>query len=144
MSGDGRPAGRVADLVFSGRGERVIALLLQGGRGARRGLVPFEEVAAIGPAAVLLRRPVVLAARDGARLRGLRQTHAGIVGRRVLGKDGRDVGIVADVCFRPDGGEVTGFVVSQGFLGDIAHGQGFLPAEALREGRQGWLLVPPV
>jgi|GEM_PF-363075 len=132
---DGRPAGRVSDLLFSGRGERVIGLLLQGGTWWRRRLIPFEEVAAIGPAAVMLRRPVVLAARDGLPMRRLRRPHAQWLGLRVLTPDGRDLGIVEDVCFEPGaGGAVTGYLVSRGLVADVVEGKGFLPLHRVRRG----------
>lgn len=150
----GGPAGRVRDLLFSGRGERVIGLLLEGGRWWRRRLVPFEEVAAIGPAAVMLRRPVVLDAPDGPRLRRLRRPHSHQLGLRVLTPDGRDLGIVADVCFEPASGSVSGYLVSGGLVADVTRGQMFLPLERVRRGgaaglvaasdEGALLLVPPV
>ncbi len=134
---DARAAGRVADLLFSSRGDRVVGLLLQGGTWWRRRLIPYEEVAAIGPAAVMLRRPVVLATKDGPRLRRLRGSHAAIMGSRVLTRDGRDLGIVEDVCFRADSGVVTGYLISRGLVTDLADGKGFLPAERV------WRVSPP-
>jgi len=110
-------------------------VLLQGGSWWRRRLIPYEEVAAIGPAALMLRNPVVLGARDGPRLRRLRRPHAPALGLRVLSADGRDLGIVEDVCFLPADGLVTGYVVSQGLLADVAEGKGFLPLAAV--GRPG-------
>lgn len=134
---DARPAGTVADLLFSARGDRVVGLLLQGGSWWRRRLIPYEEVAAIGPAAVMLRRPVVLGAPDGPRLRRLRRTHAAIIGSRVLTRDGHDLGIVEDVCFEAGDGSVSGYLVSRGLVADLAEGKGFLPAERV------WRASPP-
>lgn len=151
---DGRAAGRVADLLFSGRGERVIGLLLGEGTWWRRRLIPYEEVAAIGPAAVMLRRPVVLRTPDGPRLRRLRRRCAAPLGLRVLSRDGRDLGIVDDIYFDPVGGAVVGYLVSQGLVSDVARGKGFLPlarvapeGATLRLAESGtgpWLLIPPV
>ncbi len=116
----------------------MIGLLLQGGRWWRRRLIPYEEVAAIGPAAVMLHRPVVLATRDGARLRRLRRPHAQVLGLRVLTPDGRDLGIVDDVCFEPDAaGSVTGYLVSRGLIRDVSEGKGFLPVERVRRAPRG-------
>lgn len=115
----------------------MVGLLLQGGSWWRRHLIPFEEVAAIGPAAVMLRRPVVLATPDGPRLRRLRRTHAAIMGSRVLTRDGHDLGIVEDVCFSPQDGSVAGYLISRGLMADLADGKGFLPAARL------WRASPP-
>lgn len=138
---DGHPAGRVGDLLFSSRGERVIGLLLQGGTWWRRRLVPYEEVAAIGPAAVLLRRPVVLRTREGQRLRHLRRSPAVLVGLRVLSAGGHDLGVVDDVCFEPRDGVVAGYLVSQGVVADVAEGKVFLPLERLRRARRNGVLL---
>jgi|BEDMetMinimDraft_2_1075160.scaffolds.fasta_scaffold12033_3 uncharacterized protein YrrD len=144
---DGRPAGHVADLLFNARGDRVIGLLLTGGTWWRRRLIPYEEVAAIGAAAVMLRRPVVLAGAEG-RVRRLRRQHAAILGLRVLTADGRDLGIVDDVVFDPTTGRVEGYLVSAGLVADALYGQGFLPAEAVSSRAAGaggpYLLLPPV
>jgi uncharacterized protein YrrD len=141
---DGRPAGRIADLIFSSRGDRVIGLLLQGGTWRRRRLIPYEEIGSIGPAAVMLRAPVVLAARDGARLARLRRPHRQVLGQRVLAPDGRDLGIVEDVCFRSADGQVAGYLVTRGLVHDLAEGKGFLPVERLRRQRgDGVLLTTP-
>lgn len=165
---DGRPAGRVADLLFNTRGDRVIGLLLQGGTWWRRRLIPYEEVAAIGSAAVMLRNPVVLSGPNG-RVRRLRRTHAGALGLRVLTREGHDAGIVDDVCFEPSSGSVLGYLVSAGLVADVLHGQGFLPIARVRalsalpappacdlgvalgpeagagpERAEPWLLTPPV
>jgi uncharacterized protein YrrD len=140
--GDGRPAGRVADVLFNTAGDRVIGLLLQGGTWWRRRLIPFEEVAAIGSAAVMLRQPVVLAG-SAARVRRLRRRHAALLGRRVLRSDGRDVGVVDDVCFREGDGRVEGYIVSAGIVADVVEGPWFLPVEEVRARPGRWLLLPP-
>lgn len=132
---DGHVIGRVHDLIFSDRGDHVIGLLLAGGGWGGSRLVPYEEVGAIGPAAVMLRRPVVLRADDGRRLARLRRAHAEVIGLRVLTRDGRDLGMVADVCFDPANGHVQGYVVSGGVVADVAEGRGFLPLEWIERRR---------
>ncbi len=139
---DGRPAGRVADLLFNLAGERVIGLLLQGGTWWRRRLIPFEEVAAIGGAAVMLHNPVVLAG-SGARVRRLRRRHTGVLGLRVLSAEGRDVGVVDDVCFSEADGRVEGYLVSAGLVADMVEGPWFLPVEQVGQRPRRWLLLPP-
>ncbi len=131
--------------MFSGRGDRVIGLLLRGGTWWRRRLIPYEEVAAIGPAAVLLRRPIVLRTGEGQRLRRLRRSPVGVVGRRVLSMDGHDLDVVDDVCFDPGDGAVVGYLVSRGVVSDVAWGKAFLPLERLRRARGdgGVLLLGP-
>lgn len=124
----GAGVGRVAEVLCARGAERVIGFVLEG-RGRRRRVVPFEEVAAVGPSAVLLRDAIVLAAGEGPRLREVRRRTEAVIGRRVLTADGRELGIVDDLVF--DGnGRVLGFRVSGGLLADLLSGQGFLPADA--------------
>lgn len=125
---DGRQIGRVADVLCNRPADRVIGLLLSGGTGGRRPIVPYEEVATIGPAAVMLRRPVVLASRAGPRLAAMRARVGRVVGRRVLSRDGRDLGVLVDFDFEPGDGRIRGYVVSGGVVQDLLDGVGFLPA----------------
>jgi uncharacterized protein YrrD len=123
----GAEVGRVAEVLCAREVRHVIGLLLEG-RGRRRRVVPFEEVAAIGPSAVLLRNPVVLPTGEGPRLREVRRRTAAVVGRRVLTADGQEVGVIDDVVFDGASGRVLGFLVSGGLIHDLLHGQGLLPA----------------
>ncbi len=125
----GAAVGRVAEVLCGKDVAHVIGLLLEG-RGRRRRVVPFEEVATIGPTAVLLRNPVVLPAGEGPRLREVRRRTAAVVGRRVLAADGHEVGVIDDLVFDGVGGQVLGFLVSGGLIHDLLEGQGFLPASA--------------
>ena len=140
---DGRQVGRVQDLLCSAPSDRVIGLLLAGGTWRRRRVVPYEEVAAVGPAAVMLRRPVVLASPNGPRLAAMRARTGRVVGRRVLSRDGRDLGVVRDFDFEPLSGRITGYVVSGGVVQDLLDGQGFLPAGRRMTWGDGVLIVDP-
>ena len=62
------------------------------------------------------------------RLAAMRARTGRVVGRRVLSRDGRDLGVVRDFDFEPQSGRITGYVVSGGVVQDLFEGQGFLPA----------------
>jgi uncharacterized protein YrrD len=134
----GRSAGRVVDVVFTAQGDRVAFLLLRGGPGGAPAAVPYADVAGLGPAAVRLRRAPGTHPGPGPKAG---RAHAAALGSRVLDASGRDLGVVADVCFRPDGGVVAGYALSQGLVGDVTEGQAFLSLEALGGG--GCVLGPP-
>lgn len=134
---DARVLGRVVDILVGQGGDRVVGFLLDGGgtwRGER--IVPFEEVAEIGPSAVLVRTDVVLRAgrerRD--RLQAMRRRHRSALGTRLVDEKGRDQGTIDDVVFDPETGRILGYSVSLGLVRDIVDGQGFLPAD----GRLVW------
>jgi uncharacterized protein YrrD len=120
--------GRIADLICDRRQARVIGLLLDGGGWWHRRVVPYEEVAAVGPSAVMLRRSVVLAARTGQALASRRARHARLVGRRLLTRQGEELGIVDDLVFDAASGRILGYLVSGGIVHDLMDGKRFLPA----------------
>lgn len=130
--GDGRPRGRVADLLYSRSGDRVTGLLLRGGAWHRR-LIPYEEVAAIGPAAIVLRQSVVLSTPNQRGVRHLLTRHRQLLGRRVLRSDGTELGTIADVCFEPERGIVTGYLLSGGPVSDLLMGMVFVAADRLAQ-----------
>ncbi len=138
----GAAVGRVAEVLCGKDVAHVIGLLLEG-RGRRRSVVPFEEVAAIGGSAVLLKNPVVLAAGEGPRLREVRRRTATVVGRRVLAADGHEVGVIDDLVFDGSSGRVLGFLVSGGLIHDLLQGQGFLPAAAAASWRAQAVVLEP-
>ncbi|MBE3590328.1 MAG: PRC-barrel domain-containing protein [Firmicutes bacterium] len=134
---DARLVGRVADILIGQGGARVVGLLLDGGgiwRG--RGIVPYEEVVEIGPAAVLVRAGVVLRAgrERQERLEAMLRRHRSALGTRLVDERGRDQGTIDDIVFSPADGRVLGYSVSLGFIRDILDGQGFLPVD----GRLVW------
>ncbi|MBX6377864.1 MAG: PRC-barrel domain-containing protein, partial [Clostridia bacterium] len=112
---DGRQLGEVVDVLVSSADGHVIGLLLDGGGPAGGFRVyPFEEVAAVGDGAVLVRNAAaVLTGRRQERLRALLQRHTTIVGRRVVGSGGDDLGCLVDIAFDVGTGRVTGYSLSR-------------------------------
>lgn len=127
------PLGTVADLLVSAHDGRVIGLLLAGG-GALGGhrVYPYEEVRAIGTGAVLVgSRAALLTTRRSGAVRRLLARHNQLVGKRLINRDGDDLGIIDDLGFNPETGAITGYQVSGGFFHDILEGKGFVPVAAV-------------
>ncbi|MBT9259790.1 MAG: PRC-barrel domain-containing protein [Clostridiales bacterium] len=133
--------GRVEDLLLNRKGERVVALLLDGGGLLARRFLPREEVLAFGPDAILVRKRVAMKT-GGKKLEPLLEPARKLLGRRALDEGGRDLGTVDDIFFHPRTGRVAGYALSRGILADLLAGPFFLPREAsLALGKEDILLV---
>lgn len=136
--------GSVADLLFGTHGDRVVGLILSGGAWGRKRLIPYESVAVIGSAAVVVRELAIVSLPVGQAIRRLHQKHTTLVGCRILHADGLELGTVTDVCFDPGNGHVTGFVVSGGPLVDLVCGWCFVSLERIGRGsvaRRGTIVL---
>ncbi len=123
----GERLGRVEDVLVTHPAGRVMAFLLEGG-GGEAAVFPFEEVRAVGRGAVLVEAGAApLLTRRKGRLRVLLQRHRGVMGLRLLGAGGEDLGTIEDLDFDPVTGRVTGYEVSGGLLEDLRAGRRFLP-----------------
>lgn len=134
------------DLLVNRTGNRVIGLLLDGGSRLRGHKVyPMEEVRAVGEGAIVVNRSaVVLHTRRGRRLARLQAGRADLVGKRLVTREGDDLGIIADLVFDPDSGAVLGYELSGGFIRDVTEGKGFIPVTAdLTVGRDA-VISPPL
>ncbi|MBX6378756.1 MAG: PRC-barrel domain-containing protein, partial [Clostridia bacterium] len=58
--------------------------------------------------------------------------HTTIVGRRVVGSGGDDLGCLVDIAFDVGTGRVTGYSLSRGWVADLLEGRGFVEAWAVR------------
>lgn len=127
-----RALGRVDDLLLDRSSRRVVGFLLTPRPPrARRRIVPFEAVRAIGPSAILLRTPSLLAVPPS-RMEALHRMvgrHRKRLGVRLLDPDGVDRGTLDDLAFDPASGALLGFSVSRGLVADATRGQAFLPSD---------------
>lgn len=123
----GERLGRVEDVLVTHPAGRIVAFLLEGS-GGEAAVFPFEEVRAVGEGAILVESGACpLSTRRKGRLRVLLHRHRGVIGRRLLGAGGEDLGTIEDLDFDPASGRVTGYEVSGGLLEDLRAGRRFLP-----------------
>lgn len=129
---DAQRLGTVADLLINARDGRVIGLLLSGGN-ALKGfqIYPYEEVRAVGSGAVLVRsREALLATRRSAALQRLMARHSEVIGKRLIDRHGNDLGVIDDLAFSPETGQIVGYQISGGFFHDVLEGKNFIPVSA--------------
>lgn len=127
----GRQIGEVEDVICSAPDGRIIGFILRGGGWlAGRRVYPYEEVEAVGPDAILVRNPrAVLTTRKQKELNRLRERHISLVGKRVLSRDGHDIGVIDDLLFDETGGRIVGYGISGGIVQDLLAGKGVIAAD---------------
>jgi sporulation protein YlmC with PRC-barrel domain len=102
---DAETIGRIEHLVVDPTSHTVSALRLGKVKGDDH-YVSWSELGSFGQDVVTVPRAVVLRPADDEREENVRK-ETGILGKRVLSDNGRDLGEVEDVEFDPETGEVT-------------------------------------
>ncbi len=145
----GETVGRVRDVVLDLEHGRLLGLKVALGR--REVFVPWDDIHGLGVSAVTVEAGVVLgkdrgAPGQGGAARGDATRAAaegaadsegepgashvaapGVLGKRVLSRDGREVGLVDDVIIDAESGSVWGYQVSGGFISDFVDGKRGVP-----------------
>jgi uncharacterized protein YrrD len=140
----GERLGRVEDLVFDERRHQVIGLLLKRSWLGRPRVVPFADVEAIGPDAIVTRTHTSPAKPEevpdvgpiGDRDRVLK-------GRRLMTTDGRVLGSLIDMRFDDRTGRIEGYEISTGKLARLRGKRQFVPAPHTLTLGKDFALVPP-
>jgi uncharacterized protein YrrD len=131
--------GVVEDLLFSEDQNHVLGFLLKPGWVAERIFVAFGDVDAFGPDA-LIARPVHGVQQPTP---GPRDRQSAIRGKRVVTRDGRDLGVVKDLYFDDTSGEILGYELANNALGGLLPRRYVLPpGEGLSVGVDVVLVEP--
>lgn len=130
---DGRRVHSVKDLVVSEDHDTIVALLVdEGGLLGTSTIVPIEAVHRFGPDAVMVTdSSAVIPASADERVAATLERKATLLGTTVVTSDGERVGSIGDMYFDEASGEILGYEVSGGTLGDVMRGTSWLPLEAI-------------
>jgi len=130
---DGRRVHSVKDLVVSEDHDSIVALLVdEGGLLGTSTIVPIEAVHRFGPHAVMVTdsSSVIPASADD-RVAATLDRKASLLGTAVVTSEGERVGSIGDMYFDEATGEILGYEVSGGTLGDVMRGTSWLPLQAI-------------
>ncbi|MCL6581304.1 MAG: PRC-barrel domain-containing protein [Firmicutes bacterium] len=142
----GRTVGKVKDLVFDlgcGRLEGLRVAV-----GADEVFLPFDTVR-LDLTRVTVRREAEIGrarvrSRRGGGTTGGREAHEPPLGRPVVTRAGRLIGLVDDIVFDPESGTVWGYELSTGFITDFVEGKKAVPlTDELVVGPAGVVVVDP-
>jgi uncharacterized protein YrrD len=126
----GKKIGKVKNLVFDPVQRRIIGLILrEGGWFHQPEMISFEEIEAIGPDAVVLRRRSERSDGNGAmptvNADELKESF-NLTGRTVISEDGQYLGEINDLYIDETTGEVFGFELTQGLFRDTSVGKKYI------------------
>jgi uncharacterized protein YrrD len=125
---DGVKIDSVKDLLINDENDAIVALLVdEGGLMASSKVIPIGNVYRFGPSAVMVSSSsVLIEADDDERVRSILDRDATLLDRAVLTYDGDDLGKISDMYFDERSGEIHGFEVSGGRIGDVLRGTSYL------------------
>lgn len=109
--------GQVQEVLLTADGTRLCGLLLEGGGWLQpRRVLDFQAVRAVGPTHVIADEVYL---DEAVQTRCCQELH----GLPVLNRAGDEVGILDDLCFDPETGQVTALQLSRGFVDDLLSGK---------------------
>ena len=128
---DGTKLEKVNGVIVDPGGQRLVALVVdQGGLMSSTRVVPIEEVSSFGRDAVVIEgRASVVTTAEAPGLKAIVEQSERIVDKKVFTVTGDEQGTVADIYFDERSGNVLGYEVSGGLIGDAARGTSYLPSE---------------
>lgn len=135
---------KVHDVVIDSPGQQLLALLVdEGGLLASAQIIPFRDVASVGPDAVMVAsETVVMAANEHPAVEKVVNADQKIVSLKVMTEDGQDLGTIADLYFDEQTGTIAGYEVSGGLMSDVKTGRSFLPAPKSQKLGRDVMIVP--
>ena len=124
---------KVNDVVVDPEGRRLVALVVsEGGFMSGSRVVPVGRVSSFGKDAVVIESAdAIIAASSDPELREFVEREDKILGKTVYTTNGDEQGSIADIYFQETTGEVVGYEISGGMLGDAAKGRSYLATEEI-------------
>ncbi|MCR3923145.1 MAG: PRC-barrel domain-containing protein [Firmicutes bacterium] len=119
---DGHEIGKVKEWLLDEHGETVVALVVEGsGWLPQRRIFPYADINNVGSDAVLVTSLGLTALGDPPELE--EDATFRVLGKRMLSREGDELGIVEDILFDEDTGRVSGWRLSSGLIDDIMQGR---------------------
>jgi uncharacterized protein YrrD len=130
---DGQKLQSVKDLLVNEEHDAIVALLVdEGGLLGTSTVVPIESVHRFGPHAVMVQDAAsVIPAATDERVAAVLDRKSSLLGTPVVTTQGERIGAIGDMYFDEASGEILGYEVSGGTLGDVMRGPSWLPLEAI-------------
>lgn len=124
----------VKDILIGADNDQVVALLVdEGGLLGTSTVIPFERISSIGRDAIVIDQDdAVVAATSDPEVKAILNRTDKLLGKTVYTEDGKKMGSIADLYFEDRSGRITGFEISGGTLGDLAHGPSYLATGDVR------------
>lgn len=136
---------QVQDLIFDPNANQLLGLLIdEGGWLYDARILPFQGIQAIGQdAAIAKSKSLVITASQVPEIERVLQTNQILRGTQIMTTDGCNLGTLVDFFFDEETGNVEGYEVSGGLLGDLQAGRSFVPASQYLKLGEDVAFVPP-
>lgn len=130
---EGARLDKVNDVVVEPGGRRVVALVVSdGGFMSSSKVVPIDLVSSFGKDAVIVASAESIVATDAdPELRAVVEGEDKILGKNVFTTTGDEQGSIADIYFQETTGDVVGYEITGGMLGDAARGRSYLATDEI-------------
>jgi len=130
---EGARLDKVNDVVVEPGGRRVVALVVSdGGFMSSSKVVPIDLVSSFGKDAVIIESAESIVATDAdPELRAVVEGDDKILGKNVFTTTGDEQGSIADIYFEETTGDVVGYEITGGMLGDAARGRSYLATDEI-------------
>lgn len=122
----GEELGKVSDLLYSGDLQKVEAIKASSEQDLKVYTLP--QLSSIGRDAVLLENPINAEPAIGEKFHSWEK----LKGLKVIDNQGNQLGIVVDILFDPQGGDIKGLEISEGFIGDLLEGRQIIDKKLLQ------------
>lgn len=128
----GKELGYVKDLVWSHEQRKLTGIGVDGkGAWNSEKMVSFDDIASIGQDAITVADSSGLQRKGRAGGRACGRSLDSSSGALVVTETGRNLGTMQDLVFDEDSGELIGYEVSAGLVGDLITGRDLLPPQAV-------------
>lgn len=132
---NGEELGKVIDLLYSGDLQRVEAIKVNNEQNLKVYTLP--QLSSIGRDAVLLENPINAEPAIGEKFHSWEK----LKGLKVIDNQGNELGTVVDILFDPQGGDIKGIEISEGFIGDLLEGRQIIDKKFLQTCSKEMIIV---
>lgn len=127
---DGEKIEKVYDILFDQSTNHIVGFLVdEGGWFTSARVLPLASVRKIGEDAVIIdNADAIISAEENPQAEAILSHDNILKGTHVMTEDGKDLGVMKDLCFDEVSGKVAGYEVSGGMFADAYNGRPFVPA----------------
>lgn len=125
----GKELGSVEDLLWDHHGRKITCLVVGGRRNSKESrYIAFSDILSIGEHAITVAGDSL---PDGNQEPEVGTPASRLTGIPVMTTEGNNVGTIEDIVFADKGGELLGYEISSGLVGDLVSGRYVLTTDAV-------------
>ena len=121
----GKDLGEVKNLIYDLHNKKLTALIIEdGGWLWGKNIIYLKDIETIGKdVVIILSADIIICTAQDSEAKKLTRDFYDLIGNKVITQSGKDLGIIEDIIFEVDTGEITGLEISNGILADLIDGR---------------------